>query len=162
MSQNPWKIKNIILVQWSTHNKVVLKAWQYWISEEHALLDIIVSSSASFNICWLSDFSLSENWLDLPDPQSILSSSNSLFLLFTIGISTKGVLNFFAFFLVIKATVRPESLLSLIFWCFSSLFGDSLGPSDSISLYFLLFHGSRLQIQNVWEVYITNSKFSSF
>ena len=78
----PLKIKNIILVQWFTHNKVVLKVCQYWISEEHALLDIIVSSSASSNICWLSDFSSSENWLDLPDPQSILSSSDSLFYIY--------------------------------------------------------------------------------
>ena len=60
-------------------NKEVLKVWQYWISEEHALSDIIISSSASSNICWLSDFSSSENWLDLSDPQSNLSSSDSLF-----------------------------------------------------------------------------------
>ena len=50
------------------------------------------------------------------------------------------VLSIFAFFfLVIKATVRPESLLSLNYWRFATLFGDSLWPSDSISLYFLLF-----------------------
>ena len=82
------KIKNMILVQWSTHNKEVLKVWQYWISKEYTFSDIIISSFASSNICWLSDFSSSENWLNLPDPQSILSSSNSFFLLFTIGIST--------------------------------------------------------------------------
>ena len=58
------------------------------------------------------------------------------FLIFTIGIFTFGVLNFFAFFFfVIKDTVLPESLLSLIFWRFAPLFGNSYGPSDSISLY---------------------------
>ena len=75
----PLKIKNMILVQWSTHNKEVLKVWQYWTLEEYPFSVIIISSFASSNICWLSNFSSSENWLNLPDPQSILSSSNSLF-----------------------------------------------------------------------------------
>ena len=78
----PLKIKNIVLVQWSTHNKEVLKVFQYWISEKQALSDIIISSFASSNICWLSDFSSSENWLSLPDHQSILSFSNSLFFFY--------------------------------------------------------------------------------
>ena len=90
----PWKIKNIILVQWSTHNKVVLKVWQYWISEEHALSDIIVSPSTSSNICWLSDFNSSENWLDFPDPQSILSSSDSLFYYLRLVYPLKGFWTF--------------------------------------------------------------------
>ena len=87
------------------------------------------------------------------------------FLLFMIDISIFGTLNFFfAFlFLVIKATVRPESLISLIFWRFSPLFGDSVGPYNSIFLIlFFVSHGSMLFIQNIWEVYITNSIFSSF
>ena len=62
-----------------SHNKEVLKVWQYWISEEYTFSDIIVSSFSSSNICWFSDFSSSENWLNLSNLQSILSSSNSLF-----------------------------------------------------------------------------------
>ena len=38
-----------------------------------------------------------------------------------------------------QATVKPESLLSLTFWHFSSLFDDSIELSELISLYFLLF-----------------------
>ena len=90
MSQNRSKIKNMIPIQSSTQNKKVLKVWQYWISEKQAFSNIIILSFTSFNICWLSDFSSSENWWDWPDPQSILSSSDSLFIIYDWYICFRG------------------------------------------------------------------------
>ena len=65
-------------------NKEVLKVWQYWILEEHALSDIFMLSYAYSKICLLLYFSSSENWLKLLDPLFFQLT----FLLFTIDIYT--------------------------------------------------------------------------
>ena len=165
IGDEPKPLKNqkyIILVQWSTHNKVVLKAWQYWISEEHVLLDIIVSSSASSNICWLSNFSSSENWLDLLDPQSILSSSDSLFYYLRLVYPLSG----FELFCILLGNLGNSATWVFTFSHHLMLFVSFWRLIRAVWLHFFIFsfvsHGSRLQIQNVWKVYITNSKFLSF
>ena len=144
-------------------NKEVLKVWKYWILEKQTLLDIIILSFAFSYICWLSDLArLKIDWTcQILNLYSLLPTH---FLRFTIGISTLGVLNFLAFFLVIKTTMQPESLLSVIFWCFAPLFVDSLGLSDSISLYFLLFPmvlGCKFKIYGKYILLIQNFRLSN-
>ena len=129
----------MIPVQWSTHNKEELKVCQYLILEEHILSDIIISSFTSSNICWLFIFSSSENWLDLPDPQYMLSSSDSLvFTIYDWYIHFRG----FELFCILLGHLCNSAIWVFTFshlLTLSPLCGDLLGPSDSISLYFLLF-----------------------